>query len=230
MKISINPTIFEKNLDIKIGIIHYTKIVVDESPQMINGRFLLFQENLFLELQNNPVTSRQGIAEWRKVWKAFGADPNRYRNSSESLMKRIAKQNFLTPIHSAVDLNNLFSLQYEIPIGIYDLAKLHGDIEISLGDESVGYDGLNGRFNTLKNILYSKDAKGPFGSPFVDSIRTAVSTETTEAIQIFYFPPSFSKEHCEKVLQSCSKMFHQIHGGDYKIYLLSNKNESVSLS
>lgn len=229
MKISINPSIFEKNFDVKIGIIHYTKITVDESPQMIKGRFRLFQEHLFIELQDSSVTSRPGINEWRKLWKAYGADPNRYRNSSESLMRRIAKQNFLTPMHSAVDLNNLFSLQYEVPIGIYDLAKLHGDIEISLGDETVGYDGLNGRYNTLKNILYSKDLKGPFGSPFVDSVRTAVSVETTEAIQIFYLPPSFDKEKCEKVLHSCGKMFNQIHGGNYQIHLLTNKNESVSI-
>ena len=42
----------------KIGIIHYTKIVVAESPQMIKGRTQLYQENLFLELQEQAVTER----------------------------------------------------------------------------------------------------------------------------------------------------------------------------
>lgn len=229
MKISIHPIIFEKNTDVKIGIIHYTKITVDESPQMIKGRFLLFQENLFIELQNTSVTERTGIKEWRQLWKAFGADPNRYRNSSESLMRRIAKQNFLTSIHSAVDLNNLFSLQYEIPLGIYDMSKLKGNIEITLGNESVGYDALNGRYITLNNILYSRDDEGAFGSPYVDSQRAAVSTLTTEALQIFYFPPSFDVEHCQKILTSCGKMFHQIHGGSFEINLLSKEQLSILL-
>ena len=39
-------------------------------------------------------------------------------------MRRIAKQNYLKPFHLAVDLNNFFSLQYEIPIGIYDAEKI----------------------------------------------------------------------------------------------------------
>ena len=72
MKISINPSLFQTNDQLKIGMIHYTKIVVSESPQMIKGRTRLFQENLFFELQETPVIERPGIAEWRKLWNSFG--------------------------------------------------------------------------------------------------------------------------------------------------------------
>lgn len=229
MNISLNDSLLTTNDQLKIGIIHYTKIVVSESPQMIKGRTQLYQENLYLELQETPVTERPGIAEWRKVWKAFGADPNRYRHSAESLMRRIAKQNYLTPFHSAVDLNNFFSLQYEIPIGIYDIAKIEGDIEITLGDENTGYEGLNGRFNSLKNILYSKDFVGAFGSPFVDSVRTAVTEETTDAIQIFYLRPSLQENECKELLQSAGKMFTQVNGGEYTKALLTKSNLTLSL-
>lgn len=229
MKISLNEHLLNLNHELKIGIIHYTKIVVSESPQMLKGRFQLFQENLFFELQNSPVTERAGISEWRKVWKSFGADPNRYRHSAESLMRRIAKQNYLHPVHLAVDLNNFFSLQYEIPIGIYDAAKIIGDIEIDLGNEETGYEGLNGRYNSLKYILYSKDAEGAFGSPFVDSKRTSVTTDTTEAIQLFYFAPSLKVEQCQQILVSSAKMFTQIAGGEYTTALLSNENKSYNV-
>ncbi len=210
----------------KIGIIHYTKIVVEESPQMIKGRTQLYQENLYLELQEQPVTDRSGIKEWRTTWKALGADPNRYRHSAESLMRRIAKQNYLTPFHSAVDLNNFFSLQYEIPIGIYDENLVQGDITIALGDEETGYEGLNGRYNSLKKIAYSKDDEGAFGSPFVDSKRTAVTENTTDAIQLFYLRPSFSNEESLELLNAAGKMFSQIHGGDYSIGLVTEEQYS----
>ena len=110
MKISLDSSLIEKIPNFKIGIIHYTKITVSDSPQMIKGRMQLYQENLFFEMQDTPVTERLGIKEWRTLWKSLGADPNRYRHSAESLMRRIAKQNYLTPLHSAVDLNNFFSL------------------------------------------------------------------------------------------------------------------------
>ncbi|MEC1176980.1 phenylalanine--tRNA ligase beta subunit-related protein [Metasolibacillus meyeri] len=227
MKISLHDSLSTYNL--KIGIIYYNKIVVSDSPQMIKGRMQLYQENLFLEIQETPVTERAGIAEWRKLWKSLGADPNRYRHSAESLMRRIAKQNYLTPFHSAVDLNNFFSLQYEVPIGIYDTDKLQGDIEITLGDEETGYEGLNGRHNSLKNILYTHDEIGAFGSPFVDSKRTAVTEQTTSALQIFYLYPSQTEEDCKKLLMAAGKMFTQVNGGDFSVTLLTNTTKEVAL-
>lgn len=228
MNISINDSLFSVTNQFKIGLIHYNKITVAESPQMIKGRTQLYQENLFLELQENPVTERPGIKEWRQLWKAFGADPNRYRHSAESLMRRIAKQNYLIPFHSAVDLNNFFSLQFEIPIGIYDTAKIQGPIEIALGDASTEYEGLNGRMNSLEHILHSKDELGAFGSPFVDSKRTAVTEQTTDAVQIFYLRPSLSESECKQLLESYGKMFTQISGGDYTATLLSEHNQKIT--
>lgn len=229
MEISLSQSLSTQHPELKIGIIHYTKIVVAESPQMIKGRMQLYQENLYLEMQETPVTERAGIAEWRKLWKKLGADPNRYRHAAESLMRRVGKQNYLTPFHSAVDLNNFFSLQYEIPIGIYDITHIQGNVEIALGDEETSYEGLNGRFNSLQNILYSQDDESAFGSPFVDSKRTAVTEKTTEALHIFYLRPSLSDEEAEKLLASAGKMFNQIHGGDYSTALLTNITPTTTL-
>ena len=84
------------------------------------------------------------------------SDPNRYRHSAESLMRRISKENYIEPFHLGVDLNTFFSLQYEIPIGIYDVSKIQGDVVITVGDEETGYEGLNGRYNSLNKILCSQ--------------------------------------------------------------------------
>jgi DNA/RNA-binding domain of Phe-tRNA-synthetase-like protein len=229
LNITLNSAVTSIENSFKIGIIHYTKIIVSQSPQMIKGRTQLYQESLFFDFQDEPVTERPGIKEWRTLWKAFGADPNRHRHSAESLMRRIAKQNYLTPIHSAVDLNNFFSLQYEIPIGIYDVEKIDTSVEITLGDENCGYEGLNGRFNSLKNIVHTKDDTGAFGSPFVDSARTATSEQTTEAIQIFYLRPSLPEAQCNELLQAAGKMFTQVNGGDFSTHLLTKDVPTISL-
>ena len=95
MYISLNPAIASQIDQFKIGLIHYNKIVALQSPQMIKGRMQLFQENLYFELEEQAVTQRPSIAEWRSIWKALGADPNRYRHSAESLMRRIGKQHYI---------------------------------------------------------------------------------------------------------------------------------------
>lgn len=225
MIVTLDDSLLQIEPTFKLGIIHYTKIVVSTSPQMLKGRLQLFQEQLFFEMEEKKLTEFDGIKEWRTLWKKFGADPNRYRHSAEALYRRIAKQNYITPMHSAVDLNNFFSMQYEIPMGIYDLNKIQGDITISLGTEDTVYTGLNGRENVLKNIVALHDSVGAFGSPFVDSIRTAVTENTTEAIQVVFLRPSIGKEKGEKLLNSIGNMFHQIHGGDVNTVILSTEHK-----
>lgn len=222
MKISIEPSIFQIEKNIKIGIIHYTKFTLSESPQMLKGRMRLYQEHLFFDLQAKELTDYEGIKEWRGVWKKFGSDPSRYRPSMEALMRRIRNQNYLQPFNSGVDLNNFYSLQFEIPVGLYDLTHIRGDIKIIIGNSKTSFTGINGRDNNLNGILTIEDELGPFGSPFIDSIRTAVNENTLQAIQIFFLKPSMSKEEAEELLASAGKMFVQVNGGNYNS-LIFNK-------
>ncbi|MFC6039291.1 B3/4 domain-containing protein [Paenisporosarcina macmurdoensis] len=229
MKISIDPSIFQIDERIKIGINHYTKFVVSESPQMLKGRMQLYQEHLFFDLQDKELTDYPGIKEWRVLWKKFGADPGRYRPSMEAMMRRIRNQNYLQPLNSGVDLNTFFSLQYEIPVGLYDVSQIAGDSHIRLGDAETSYTGINGRDNTLSGILCVEDTVGPFGSPFVDSIRTVVNETTVEGLQIFFLQPSTTMEDAEKLIKSAGKMFAQVNGGSYSTFLLDKEHPQVSI-
>ncbi|KIY23032.1 MULTISPECIES: B3/B4 domain-containing protein [Mesobacillus] len=196
-----------------LGIMEYQDVQIGESPQMLKGRLQLFQESIYFDLLDKNVTELEGIKEWRGIFKTTGKDPNRYRHSAEALYRRIAKQNYLQSIHSAIDLNNFFSLEYQVPIGIYDSDKLQGPITIKIGEENEEYAGLNGRANNLANLIVTADASGPFGSPFVDSERTAVTEETRNALQIVYLRPSSPLLDKEKMTASLMNMFTQIHGG-----------------
>lgn len=228
MQIQLEDQLLHKNNALKFGIIHYTKITVDESPQMIKGRTRLYQESLYFDLANKTVTDILGVKEWRETLKGLGADPSRYRHSAESLYRQIAKANFLTPIQSAVDLNNFFSLQYEIPIGIYDASKITGAITIALGNDQTTYTALNGRDVTLRSMPHCKDEIGPFGSLYVDSKRTATGEETTEALQVFYLRPSMDETEAEQLLTAAGNMFTQITGGYFQIAVLSNSRKAHS--
>lgn len=230
LKFEMDPVLFETVPNLKLGINHYTKTIVSESPQMIKGRLQLFQEYLYFDLADKPLTDFPGVKEWRDVWKAFGSDPSRHRHSLEALMRRIKKLNYLEPYHSAVDINNFFSLQYEMPIGIYDADKLNGNITLSLGNEDTGYDGLNGRFNSLKNILVLSDDTGPFGSPYIDSKRTAVTEETTNVFQVFFLRPSLDAVEALELATAAGNMFTGVSGGDAHSYVLNNEKVSIKVN
>ena len=204
----------------QIGVIHYHNIQVGVSPQMVKGRLQMFQESLFFDLEEKNVTDLEGIKEWRQIFKACGKDPNRYRHSAEALYRRVKKQNYLQPVNSSIDLNNFFSLQYEIPIGIYDTDKLKGEVVIRLGDDGEEYIGLNGRSNSLHHLMVSVDDEGPFGSPFVDSERTCVTESTKNAVQIVYLRHSMPIDEAKQLIESLMNMFVQVHGGESEFEII----------
>ncbi|QGQ44393.1 B3/4 domain-containing protein [Metabacillus sediminilitoris] len=206
--------------DFKIGVVHYQDIVVADSPQMLKGRLRLFQESLYFDYADKKVTEIPAINEWRTLFKTVGTDPSRYRPSNEALYRRVQKQQFLHTVNSAVDMNNFLSLQYQIPLGIYDVKHVIGDVKIKIGMDHDSYVAINEREVSLHHKIHSADQQGPFGSPFVDSKRTAVSTNTTEALHLIYLQPSQKNEESIQLLQALSNMFTQIHGGNAKYMIV----------
>ncbi|WHZ04328.1 phenylalanine--tRNA ligase beta subunit-related protein [Neobacillus sp. YX16] len=223
MEIQLSSEIISQIPHFKLGIIEYKEITVGDSPQMVKGRLQLFQESIYFELENKNLSELPGIQEWRSIFKTFGKDPNRYRPSSEALYRRVQKQNYLSAVQSAIDINNFFSLQYQVPIGIYDSDKLEGQITIEVAKAGEQYLGLNGRMNSLENLIVSSDQLGPFGSPFVDSNRAPVTETTKNALQIIYLQPSTAVNSAERLTESLMKMFTQLHGGEASFYILGSQ-------
>lgn len=73
------------------------------------------------KLAKSSVTELPHIAAWREAFKAFGAKPNKTRNSLEALTRRVDKG--LPRINRITDLYNAVSIKYQIPFGGEDLDK-----------------------------------------------------------------------------------------------------------
>lgn len=64
------------------------------------------------------------IAPWREEYRQFGAKPKKYRSSIENLIRRISKGEEIRHINKLVDIYNIISLKYVIPVGGEDLDKM----------------------------------------------------------------------------------------------------------
>ncbi len=70
-------------------------------------------------LAAGPVEELPHIAAWREAYRAFGAKPQRTRNSLEALTRRAAAG--LPRINRLTDLYNAISVLHQVPIGGEDL-------------------------------------------------------------------------------------------------------------
>ena len=124
------------------------------------------------------------ITATRAGYKALGKDPARYRGSAEALLRRLISGKGMPRIHTVVDIINLVSVESRLPIGLYDLANVRGDIVFRAGLPGETYKGIGKYDLNLEHLPLFADELGPHGSATSDSERTMVTPETKEILAI----------------------------------------------
>jgi DNA/RNA-binding domain of Phe-tRNA-synthetase-like protein len=167
------------------------------------------------EIQKLPyprgVLASPQVEATRSAYKALGKDPARYRGSAEALLRRIVAGRGLPQINAVVDVINLVSVESRLPVGLYDLAHVQGDIVFRRGRAGETYKGI-GKFDlNLEGLPVFCDSVGPHGSPTSDSERTMVTAETTQVLAVIV---SFgSADGLERWAQRMSALFMQYAAG-----------------
>src|SRR2546428_3637068 len=129
----------------------------------------------------------------RELYRRTGEDPTKLRPSSEALLRRVlGGGRALSRINSLVDTCNLCSLEFLLPIGLYDADRIEGPVTARLGVEGQGYDSLGKGFYSVTDRLALFDARGSFGSPTNDSRRTAIVETTQRCLMVIFGPGSYS--------------------------------------
>jgi DNA/RNA-binding domain of Phe-tRNA-synthetase-like protein len=125
----------------------------------------------------------------RELYRKFGVDPTRVRPSSEALLRRLKKGEPLPRINSLVDVANALSVQLQVPVGLYDLGKVKGEeLVIRLGAEGETYEGIGKERVNVAGRICVADAAGPIGNPSADSARTMITTDTEQAVWLYFLP------------------------------------------
>jgi DNA/RNA-binding domain of Phe-tRNA-synthetase-like protein len=143
-------------------------------------------EQQILQLpEPRAVLESSAILATRSGYKALGKDPARYRGSAEALIRRVLAGKGLPQIHAVVDIINIVSVESRLPIGLYDLAYVQGDITFRAGRAGETYKGIGKYDLNLEGLPLFADELGAHGSATSDSERTMVTPETRNVLAIF---------------------------------------------
>ena len=129
------------------------------------------------------------VAALRKLFRAAGCDPTRYRPASEALLRRLVKGGELPEICPLVDLNNCLSASLAVPCCVMVESSFKEPLTWRSGVEGESYESLRGPFNLEgKPVLF--DPKGPLDTPITGSVRVKVEADTRTAWLVAYMPAS----------------------------------------
>src|SRR3989442_10161178 len=167
------------------------------------------------EIQKLPfprgVLESPQVETTRKAFKALGKDPARYRGSAEALLRRVVAGKGLPQINAVVDVINLVSVESHLPIGLYDLTHVTGEIVFRAGRATETFKGIGKYDLNLEGLPVFCDAAGPHGSATSDSERTMVTAATTQVLAIIV---SFGgPEGLERWTQRLGALLQQYEAG-----------------
>jgi len=172
---SVCPDFVGACLDAKVQNTPYSEALWEEIHQLENH----FRETLTTE----SLKEISSIAATRRVYKACGKDPSRYRPASEALIRRMLQGKELYQIDTLVDLINLASIRYGYSIGGFDASKFVGDtLTLGIGREGEPYEGIGRGMINIHGLPVYRDQQGGVGTPTSDNERTKIELKTTHLV------------------------------------------------
>jgi DNA/RNA-binding domain of Phe-tRNA-synthetase-like protein len=127
---------------IRAGVVHATGLANRPSPQKLLDEYVAEQSAVVARLDGTPIAELPSVAAWRRTFTRFGTKPTQYRNAAEALLRRLTKQGDIPSISTLVDIGNLVSIRYAMPVAVVDLAGIDGEITVRFAEGSERFTDL----------------------------------------------------------------------------------------
>ncbi|NDJ77709.1 MAG: hypothetical protein GYB65_15765 [Chloroflexi bacterium] len=133
-----NADILEKYPTIRGGVIRAVGLQNSPTPSELLAAYEAEQQATLARIGDTPLSDLPSLAAWRRAFSAFGVKPTQYRSAAEALLRRLTKKGDIPSLNLLVDLGNLVSIRYALPVAVFDQRGIAGGITVRLanGDEA----------------------------------------------------------------------------------------------
>jgi DNA/RNA-binding domain of Phe-tRNA-synthetase-like protein len=126
------PEIVDRFPHVVGGVIHAVGVVNAPAPAELSAAYVAEQRAVIQRIGRTPLSELPTLAAWRSVFRGFGVDPTKYRSAAEALLRRLTKHGELPSIDTLVDLANLVSIRYALPVAVFDQRVTSGGTSVRL--------------------------------------------------------------------------------------------------
>lgn len=131
------PELLARYPNIVGGVIIADALRNGPSPDGLRAAYAAEQAATLRRIGETPLSALPSLAAWRSAFRGFGVDPTQIRCAAEALLRRLTKKGDIPSINALVDLGNLVSIRYALPVAIFDTRDLQPPLTVRFasGDE-----------------------------------------------------------------------------------------------
>jgi len=217
--VNIDPRILDACPETRIGLVRAT-VVNGPTSDALWAEIEAAADEIKQRYELLEINQRPAIAGTRRLYKALGKDPSRYRVASEALCRRIIRDLGIYRLTTLIDVVNLVSIKSGYAISGLDGDRIEGDtLTMSVGTAEDVYNGIGRGLLNIAGMPVYRDAKGPIATPTSDEERTKFTEQTVTAqININAFAPEMPVEEAVDWMAALLKRYAQAANVETAIY------------
>ncbi len=124
-----HPDILTQYPTIQAGLLYVSGLQNGPSPAPFLEQYAAEQAAVNARLPES-LADLPSIAAWRAAFRQFGVNPTKYRCAAEALLRRLSKSGDIPSINTLVDIGNLISIRYGLPVAIFDWRDVTGTVTV----------------------------------------------------------------------------------------------------
>src|SRR6266705_1231412 len=137
-----DPAILARFLTVVGGVSLAQNMTNGQTPDRLQTMYQAEQRATLQRIGDTPLSQIESLAAWRNAFRGFDVDPTQYRSAAEALLRRLTKKGDIPSINLLVDLANLVSIRYALPVAVFDTHALRGTVTVHFADSSERYTTL----------------------------------------------------------------------------------------
>lgn len=121
------------------GVILAEGMTNQATPPALADLYMAEQRATIDRIGNTPSSEIRSLSAWRSVFRQFGTEPTKYRSAAEALLRRLTKKGDIPIINCLVDIGNLVSIRYGLPVAVFDTRRIQDVLTVRVADGSERY-------------------------------------------------------------------------------------------
>lgn len=234
MKLVINEQIFTNYPDVNLGVLAIHNLNNEGNDTEITSLLREAEKIAIEKVGDTSVIEHPNIVPWRDAYNKFGAKPKKYPSSIENLVRRILNGEQVRHINKLVDIYNIISLKYLLPVGGEDLDKVKGDIKLTIATEN----------EEPVFLLGERDARPPYPNEVIykddigticrrwnwkEAERTKLTEQTKQAVIVIESLPTVTVENLTQAITELEMLIKKFCGGTITTSVLNKENSETKL-